>query len=127
MYKKSILALFLISLLVAAGTAHSNYKKTRNLKVLPPDITDQKLDSMMQSYTRALGVSCDFCHAADPDKKQVTDFASDKNPVKDFARKMMQLTIDINKNYFNTDSTVHPAYLNVVNCFTCHKGDAVPQ
>ncbi len=80
----------------------------------------------MQSYTKALGVSCDFCHVPDKNNKEVLDYASDENPVKEEARKMIRMTIDINKSYFNTDPKIHPAYLIVVKCGTCHKGDAVP-
>lgn len=123
-YKKTIFALLVIILFAAAGSANALYKKQRNLKVLPQDITEEALDSIMQSYNKALGVCCEFCHAK---KNDQTDFASDDNPVKEVARKMLTMTIDINKKYFNTDPKIHPAYLNTVKCYTCHKGDAYPQ
>lgn len=94
---------------------------------MPKDISDEKLDSMMQSYNKALGVCCEFCHAPDKNNKEVIDYASDENPVKEQARKMIKMTMEINKNYFNTDPKIHPAYLTVVKCYTCHKGDAYPQ
>jgi cytochrome c553 len=126
-FRKIILTLLVITLFVAAGAAHSNMSKKRNLKVLPQDISDEKLDSVMHSYTKALGVSCDFCHVPDKNDKEVLNYASDENPTKEEARKMIRMTIDINKNYFNTDPKINPAYLTVVTCGTCHKGDAVPQ
>jgi len=34
----------------------------KNLKVLPKDISEQRLDSVMNEFEKALGVGCDFCH-----------------------------------------------------------------
>ncbi len=124
-HKKIWIALLLLVTVMLAGFVSSVPGRAKNLKVLPKDITDEKLDSIMQSYNKALSVCCDFCHAKD--KKGDTDFASDDNPVKEVARNMLRMTIDINKNYFNTNPKQHPAYLNTVKCITCHKGDAYPQ
>lgn len=124
-YKKFFLALLVICTVMLAGFVSSAPNRAKNLKVLPKDISDEKLDSIMLSYNKALGVCCEFCHYKD--EKENTDFASDKNPVKEVARNMMRMTIDVNKKYFNTDPKLHPAYLSVVTCNTCHKGDAYPQ
>jgi hypothetical protein len=124
-YIKIPIAIMVILAFISAGTVANSYKKPKNLKLLPKDISDERLDSIMQSYNKALGVCCGFCHVED--KKNNIDYSSDANPVKEQARKMLQMTIDINKTYFNTDSTIHPAYLNIVSCNTCHKGDAYPQ
>lgn len=123
--RKLMIALLAISALMLLGFGASVPNQAKNLKVLPKDISDEKLDSIMQSYNKALGVCCEFCHYKDD--KGNTDFASDKNPVKEVARNMLKMTIDINKEYFNTDKKLHPAYLNTVKCITCHKGDAYPQ
>lgn len=120
-------AVLIISAVMLAGFVVSKPNSSKNLKVLPKDISDEKLDSIMQSYNQALSVCCDFCHAKDKNDSTKTDYASDENPVKEVARNMMRMTIDVNKKYFNTDPKVHPAYLNVVKCYTCHKGDAYPQ
>ena len=101
-------------------------KQTRNLKVLPQDISDRVLDSFMGSYNRALGVKCDFCHVKINMFSDELNFASDVNPMKDQARKMMRLTIQLNKDYFYFDSTKKPEFLNVVTCLTCHRGDPMP-
>lgn len=97
----------------------------RNLKVLPTDISDEKLDSLMETYAKGLGVTCDFCHVKKEDGK--IDFSLDDNPAKDVARGMLRLTIEINKKYFNYDSLIHPAYLTRISCYTCHKGNAYPE
>lgn len=106
--------------------------KYKNLKVLPQDISEFKMDSIMHAYNNALKVSCDFCHVKA--KKDIfsiapaadsLDYALD-NPMKEDARRMIRLQIDINKKYFYTDSTIRPEYLNVVGCNTCHRGNPYP-
>jgi Photosynthetic reaction centre cytochrome C subunit len=99
----------------------------RNLKILPADISDKKLDSIMDDYTIALGVKCNFCHAADKSKPDNIDFASDAEPMKENARNMMRMVIDVNQKYFYFDKTTLPVYLNVVNCKTCHRGEPIPK
>ena len=125
--KNLSLVILLIACLLMVGFVNTKPQRERNLKVLPKDISDEKLDSLMETYNKGLGVTCDFCHAQEVKNGDTTlNFASDNNPAKEVARRMMRLTIDINKNYFNYDSTIHPAYLTVVSCNTCHKGDAYP-
>lgn len=128
MIKKQQLSVAMgILLFVMAGIAATGIPpKPRNLKVLPRDISDEKLDSIMNSYNRALGVDCSFCHAQAKNRTDSLDFASDELPMKEEARKMMRLTIQINKDYFYFDSTIRPEYLNVVTCLTCHRGDPMP-
>jgi hypothetical protein len=128
MSKQQLITFLGIALFVTLGIAATRLpqNKTRNLKVLPQDISDQALDSFMHSYNKALGVSCDFCHARYKNLPNTLDYASDELPVKEDARKMMRLTIQINKDYFYYDSTKRPEYLNVVTCITCHRGDPMP-
>ena len=117
-----------IILFVASGMAATRLpqNKPRNLKILPKDISDQKLDSIMHSYNKALGVKCDFCHAPVKNMADSLDYASDEKPMKEDARKMMRLTIQLNKDYFYYDSLQRPEYLKVVTCITCHRGDPFP-
>jgi hypothetical protein len=131
--QKTITLITLVSLAVmATATTITNGKKYKNLKVLPQDITEKKLDSIMDAYSKALKVSCDFCHMAPKkDTFSITpinnelDFSLD-NEMKENARRMMRMTIDINKNYFYFDSLVKPEYLNVVSCNICHRGNPFP-
>ncbi len=126
-------ALAIVVLLGIAATAPtSNFK---NLKVLPQNISEHQLDSIMDTYNRALKVNCDFCHSKEKDITGLVpandlplDFAAD-NGMKETARRMMLLTIDINKRHFSQDSAVakRPDYLlNVVTCNTCHRGNPYP-
>jgi len=70
-----------------------------NLQILPKDISMYDLDSVMHHFTASLGVKCNFCHVWNEDTKKM-DFPADDKPEKSIARKMMLMSIDINKNYF---------------------------
>jgi hypothetical protein len=126
--KQQLVTFLSIALFVFAGIAATRLpqSKARNLKVLPNDISDQALDSFMHSYTNALGVTCDFCHSQDKNPANGLNFELDDKPMKEEARKMMRLTIQLNKDYFYFDSTRRPEYLNVVSCITCHRGNPMP-
>jgi Photosynthetic reaction centre cytochrome C subunit len=132
--KKQFITLAVISILVISGIAATRMpvNKARNLKVLPADISDNMLDSIMNAYNKSLGVGCDFCHSnAKPSpflgaKTDGLDYASDDKHMKEEARKMMRLTIQLNKDYFYYDSLQRPEYLKVVTCYTCHRGDPFP-
>jgi Photosynthetic reaction centre cytochrome C subunit len=133
-HKNKTAVLLALAAFVLLGTAATirPAKKFRNLKVLPQDISEQRLDSLMDVYCKALKVDCDFCHKPKVDLTGIApangdaDFSQD-NPMKEDARRMMRLTIDINKTWFKFDTTGKPDYLlNVVTCNTCHRGNPFP-
>jgi len=126
--QKQFIAVIILTALVVAGVAAVSVpgQKHKNLKILPNDISEQKLDSIMESYSKALGVSCSFCHTAVQGFADSLDYASDKHEMKENARKMMRMTIEINKIHFYFDTTQRPEYLKVVNCKTCHRGEPYP-
>jgi hypothetical protein len=128
--RKKIYILIVLATLLVIGVAanHVPVKPIRNLKVLPATISDQRLDSIMQSYNKALGVSCDFCHVKSKmfNLKDGLDYAADGEPMKENARDMMRMTIEINKHHFYYDKNKEPYLLNAVTCFTCHRGEAFP-
>src|SRR5215831_13007063 len=82
------------------GTPPSPPEKTEaftNLKVLPKDISDRDLRAMMNSFTRALGVRCNYCHVGEEGKPmRHEDFPKDDKPTKLKARVMIQMTKDLN-------------------------------
>lgn len=131
-YKNKLLTLFALIAFVILGVAAARLplQKGRNLKVLPQDISDAKLDSIMQSYNIALGVDCKFCHQPFNSlifgAKDSIDFVSDKNPMKENARDMMRMVIDINKRYFYFDTLQRPEYLRTITCKSCHQGHELP-
>lgn len=128
LHKKKIITVSILSALVVISIAASKAPvlKERNLQILPKDISDAKLDSIMKSYNIALGVQCNFCHVPQKNIKDSLDYASDADPMKEEARKMMRLTIDLNKTYFYFNKETRPEYLNVVHCKTCHRGEPFP-
>ena len=129
LFNKKSITLVVLSALVIGGVAAVSgpQGKYKNLKILPQDITEQKMDSIMDSYTKALGVGCDFCHAAVKNFPDSVDYASDDNTMKENAREMLRMTILINKTYFHFDKNDKPEYLKVVTCKTCHRGEPFPE
>jgi len=126
--KKKFMTVAALTVLVVAGIAAVDKPGSihKNLKILPNDISEQKLDSIMQSYSKALGVSCGFCHKAVQGFTDSLDYASDNHEMKANARKMMRMTIEINRTNFYFDTTQRPEYLKVVHCKTCHRGEPYP-
>ncbi|MBC7875499.1 MAG: c-type cytochrome [Ferruginibacter sp.] len=128
LHKKKLLAFASLSVFILLGIAavKPNAQKERNLKILPKDISDAKLDSIMESYNIALGVKCNFCHVPVQNFPDSLNFASDAEPMKEEARKMMRMTIHINKTNFYFDKNEKPEYLHTVTCKTCHRGEPFP-
>jgi hypothetical protein len=93
----------------------------QNLQVLPKDTPRQQLTQIMRGYMSAVGAqNCNYCHTDDMAQR-----ASDDNPKKGIARKMIQMTMDLNKTL---ESVGTPAADGApkVTCFTCHRGAAKP-
>jgi len=125
--KKSYWVIAAIAVMIACSFAFTAPKNSqyKNLKVLPKNITKPELDSLMKSFTKALGVKCDYCHYKS-DTAQWPDFASDRNEVKLTARYMIKMQGKINKKFFEIkDSKAMDAKLKV-SCFTCHHGTGTP-
>lgn len=99
--KKSLLIVFgcIICVILFQAFTTSNDPEFKNLQILPKDISEHDLDSVMHHFSQSLGVKCNFCHVRNEDAKKM-DFPSDEKPEKNIARKMMLMAIDINKNYF---------------------------
>jgi len=129
--KKTITVASFMAFVVLGTALTQKPTQERNLKILPKDISNQKLDSIMHSYNKALGVECKFCHAANNPlvfgAPAELDFASDKEPMKENARDMMRMMIEVNTKYFYFDKNQQPVYLNAVSCITCHRGQALPE
>ena len=123
-----ILLLFFSTLIGFGATQYkSSTPEWKNLQVLPKDISDEKLDSIMDDFKISLGVKCGFCHARNADTSiHKLDFASDANEVKDVARYMMKMTDSINHTYFVPGDGNKNQPVNVVICYTCHRGTNEP-
>lgn len=126
--KKTFLVLIAFVSLITISAAFTTYDPPRfkNIKILPKDISEKALDSIMHNYSKSLGVRCGFCHVHNEEKK-TWDMASDANPYKEIARKMMLMTNGINKTYFKPeDGSKDLQEIQTVTCYTCHKGEAIP-
>ena len=123
MRNKSLVFLGLASFVVI-GIAASKPAliKERNLKVLPKDISNADLDSIMDTYSKHLNVACDFCHANSKINPQDLDYASDDKPEKEVTRQMMRMTAAINKDFFDYTIVYKAGETMAVSCFTCHDG-----
>ena len=80
----------------------------QNLKVL----TVEEERPMMMGMRASLGVMCTHCHVP-------PNYASDENPKKEVARKMMAMVKEINGKF--PDGKEH------VTCYTCHRGKTLPE
>lgn len=96
-----------------SGVALAEFK---NLQVLPKTMSKDELKTYMKAQSKALGVECDFCH-------DVPDMASDKNEKKLIARKMIQMTNEINDKWLKG---MKGAEKNKVTCAQCHQGHEEP-
>src|SRR5215831_13933027 len=112
------------ALLLIAGAAFAQPQEQapKNLKVLPKDWSREQVVAVMQNFTAALGVGCNFCHVIN--QGQPPDFASDDKKEKDMARAMMKIATDLNANLPKALGT-DPKETTRIGCITCHRG--VPQ
>jgi photosynthetic reaction center cytochrome c subunit len=86
--------------------AEQQYKNIQVLGGIPAD----RLQSIMESFSAALGVNCTYCHIKGQEEK-------DDKQAKQIARKMIRLTLDVNKQIGG---------LGRVTCYTCHRGQPRP-
>lgn len=127
-------AILAMALIITLGASADYAPKTKpdddgfkNLKVLPKNISEDALDSIMKGFSISLGVHCNFCHARKADTTQRgLDFASDKKEEKEAARHMFKMTADLNANYFNWNNSTRPDTIHFVVCYTCHRGSHEP-
>ncbi len=98
-----------------------------NLQVYPKDIPRPQLIATMQGFVAALGVQasggCGYCHVGTAPQ---FEFASEANPKKNVARKMILMSREITAKL--PEVTGKPAAeVTSLRCATCHRGVAVPK
>jgi hypothetical protein len=128
--QKTIVTVILFATLVMAGCVATRVgtKKEEfiNLKVLPKDISSKELSRIMvDDFSDGIGASCGFCHAEDKNSHK-PDYASDENPLKEAARSMMKMTLNINRQFFHVKQPLIGDSVLVVTCTTCHRGNPFP-
>ena len=96
-------------------------KMPQNAQVLK-GMTLKQVRAEMDIVAASLGVKCENCHVKG-------NFPSDVKPDKPKARKMLELTKDINTRYAEqfADVKERPSRLGPVTCFTCHNGAKEPK
>lgn len=97
-----------------------------NIKVLT-GWTGDEVRAEMRLMGDALGVKCDYCHVQG-------NFASDEKRPKHTARRMLELTMALNADYFAGTAPAAPgpsggaaSKLGRVTCYTCHQGASIPK
>ena len=129
--KKTIVATGSLILVCATLSifAQKNKKKDEkatNLKVMPKDISHDDLDKQMDFFCASLKVKCNYCHADSKTRPGKLDFAADSGARhKEDARRMLELTYELNEKYFGVARTEHMSK-QAVNCYTCHRGEEMP-
>ncbi len=88
--------------------AEEVFKNIQAFKGMPAP----ELMNAMRSFTRSLGVRCDFCHVEGA-------FDKDDKEEKQTARKMILMARGINKDNFEGHMRV--------TCWTCHRGSTEPE
>jgi hypothetical protein len=95
-----------------------------NLQVLPKDITQDQLMSVMKASSLSLGVRCWYCHEGQGDDFSTFNFAADTKAPKETARAMLRLTSQINNAL--KDVGPNKGATGKVTCQTCHRGNKTP-
>jgi hypothetical protein len=113
---------------IPAKPAQQSYPAPTNLKVLPREMTGQRLHELMEQWGAELGVRCSACHGEDQDNvvpagARTSRFADDSQPMKGIARLMYTMTEQINRDYIDK---VEGSGLPVT-CGTCHRGRVSPE
>src|SRR6185436_16258435 len=84
--------------------AEKFFKNIKALKGVP----SSQIAGLMDSYNKALGVSCDYCHVAG-------DLPNDSKPTHKLSVRDITMTREINDKY-----------KHAVDCMSCHQGKAKP-
>ncbi len=129
----NILAFCAVSWLALPVLAQDRDAGFENLKVLPPNITQNDLGEVMLGNLRGLGLrrlageGCLFCHVGDMDQPRDSwDYASDDKPTKRKARVMMAMVQAINQDHLvNLETRIDSSFR--VTCNTCHAGRTDPR
>jgi photosynthetic reaction center cytochrome c subunit len=112
-----------VSALVAAPAVAQPARPARpldNIKVLAGWSGGEVRDEMRR-MSDAIGVKCDHCHVQG-------NFASDEKRAKHTGRRMLQLTMSLNAEYFPTHQAgAGESKLGRITCYTCHQGAATPK
>ena len=119
-----VLALTLSAGVITAGTANAQAPRKlpplENIKVLTGWDGAQVRDEMRR-MAEAIGLKCDHCHVQG-------NFASDEKRPKHVGRRMLEMTLALNKEHFPSHIPAEgESRLGRITCYTCHQGAATPK
>lgn len=84
-------------------------------------LTVPQFETEMRHFVQAVGMNCGGCHTRG-------NFASEDNPKKAIARRMIEMTQALNRKYFAAYTPPEgESTLGRVTCYTCHQGEAKPK
>jgi hypothetical protein len=132
--KKSLWVMLVLIVVVAISSAFTSLTDPgyKNLKILPKNITEKQMDSVMNHFSASLNVGCDFCHIKKAQvmfsNNETWDFATDENKHKLVTRQMMTMTNKLNDGYFPYSGKAEDlSTILTVTCYTCHNGNTQPE
>lgn len=104
------------------------YPAPTNLKALSRDLTRREVVDLMKQWSAELGVRCTACHLRESEGiasagPQDNRFADDSKPMKQVARIMYTMTVNINRKFIASDDGGPGS----VTCGTCHRGSIRPE
>lgn len=105
------------------------WSNPQNLQVLPSDISSQELRALMVGAATGLGIRCWGCHVGTEEQDlSEFDFVSDEKEMKQLARVMFQMTMDINAGPMAKVAEIEGEEESPrVRCATCHRGEVKPK
>ena len=118
------LSAFLLSATIAsAGT----FDDAKNLQALPEETSANELRAMMRAISMGTGNRCSACHVGEVEADLSTyDFSLDDKEKKQNARKMIEMTQEINAALASAFPDAEEPLVSVT-CATCHRGQSKPE
>ena len=109
--------------LTAQAQSVDVFANPENLQVLPEDISSAELGATMRGFAMGLGLRCENCHVGEAGAPLDTfDFASDEKAMKQKARLMLEMVMQINGDLVPRLDDVEFEERVDVRCVTCHRG-----
>lgn len=124
--RPATLALLMAFALTAAATAQTPEPTKPGLAESPTitvltGLMVPQFEVEMRHFVQALGMNCGGCHTRG-------NFASEDNPRKATARRMIEMTRSLNQRFFPGFTPAEgETSLGRVTCYTCHQGSAQPK
>lgn len=117
---------FCLILLISVDASAGIFDDAKNLQVLPENTTSEELRATMRSIATDTGNRCSACHVGEVESDLSTyDFSLDDKDKKLKARKMIEITREINATLARAFPDAVDELVEV-SCATCHRGQTKP-